>query len=184
MRRACLTAILASGMALGACGKEPMTPAPTVAASVSATPTRTPSAAPVLPEAASKNTMRGALTFIQHYFQLINFAQATGQTNALAVAEHVGCNSCTKGRRYLDSVYSVGGHIEGGELSGTLASARTNGRVNSWTIRMNLSFTPQTVVRPGSDPASEVLKGGRTPATFIVTYRNDAWTVSDWFRTS
>ncbi len=74
-------------------------------------PTDEPSTGPVeppLPAAAKAPTRAGAEAFVRYYIDLLNYAGATGDTDAfLAAAE--GCNSCRGLARNFQRTYQRGG---------------------------------------------------------------------------
>lgn len=138
-----------------------------------------------MPDAAKENTKAGAVAFVRHYVDLINYAQATGDVEPLAAAEDTGCASCAKGRETLSEIYRAGGSIEGGRLSFRPTSSSPNGRYKGWLITGVLRFAPETVTRRrGEGP--EQLGGGSTPVNAFVTMSNDAhdWRVMEWTRGS
>ena len=181
MRRFAVGAALV--VLLAGCGGDPEAdPTSTLSAT---TPTGTTPTPPVMPEAAKADTKAGAVAFVKHYIDLINYAQATGDVDILEGVEDPGCESCANGRNALAKIYSAGGKITGGKLSFRFTSAAPSPRYRGWLISGSLHFAPQIVVREtGGIP--EDLTGGATPANAFVSTTNAAheWRVMDWTRGS
>lgn len=190
MRRAVLGAVavlllVAVLLMLTGCGggdpKADPSPSPSPSSPVTS-PVNTTRSAPVMPEAAKAETKAGAIAFVNHYFDLINFAQRTGSLDELAASESEACGSCSSGRNLLASIYGSGGHIEGGDLRVKVARALSNASIGGWTVEAQLTYGPQTVVRPTSTPSIEHLKGGGNLVSVQVSHRSGQWTVVDWTR--
>lgn len=178
--------ILALCLLVAGCGGEPSAPVPSSgpSATASPTPSSTPTGAPVLPEAATQNTKAGAIAFVKHYIELINYAQATGDTAALAAVDSKACKSCANARNHLDQIYAAGGHITGGEFSVAVYQAVQNAAFGDWAVFVGLHFAPETVVQPTRTPPYEHYKGGQGPATFFPEFRSTGWAVAEWNRGS
>ncbi|MDO9380376.1 MAG: DUF6318 family protein [Nocardioidaceae bacterium] len=66
---------------------------------------------PPLPEAAKEETTEGAIAFVEHYIDLLNYAANTGDVALLQSASR-DCDGCTK---YIDNykeTYQRGGYFE------------------------------------------------------------------------
>ncbi len=72
---------------------------------------------PTLPDAATKATEDGARAFITYYWDLINYAQVTGDVRALKRASGPRCKGCNSGISAIRDHYASGGRIEGGEYA-------------------------------------------------------------------
>lgn len=181
MRKHLIVLMLGLGL-LSACGKEPPAAAPGASPTPAVTPSSTPTAAPVLPEEAKANTKAGAIAFVRHYVELINYAQATGDTKALAQVESRTCESCTNGRKYLYDLYSRGGHVEGGAFHPTSVQAIGKAEDADWLVLTTLKIDPEIVKRPWQSPPAKHHKGGLELASYFVTYSGDRWSISKWTR--
>lgn len=148
-----------------------------------ATSTPTPPAPLALPSTITPSGFMRALIFVRHYIDLINFAQATGQSRPLKAVERPDCKSCKTGRANLDSIYARGGHIIGGAIKATLISVAPDRGRNRWVVRLHLSYGPQVISRPWATPRDQHLTGGHVKAVFMVRGRGDRWVMMDWFRT-
>jgi hypothetical protein len=72
---------------------------------------------PQLPAAAKEASEAGARAFIEYYWELINYAQATGDVKALKAVSGANCEGCTAGLNAIRSLYVDGCHIEGGQYT-------------------------------------------------------------------
>lgn len=78
---------------------------------------------PVLPAAATERTEAGARAFIQHYWDLVNYAQVTGDVTRLSATSGPDCSAC---QAFIDRVrvhYRGGGRIVGGSNEVTVLGA-------------------------------------------------------------
>lgn len=102
--------------------------APTFAAPSSAAPSPEPEpspsdepseeptqAAPPLPDAATEQTPEGAVAFTEWWFETLNYATATGDTEALRAASDPGCEFCDNLAGRAEDAYGAGGRIGGGQ---------------------------------------------------------------------
>ncbi|WGX99860.1 DUF6318 family protein [Nocardioides sp. QY071] len=69
---------------------------------------------PDLPAAAAEASEAGARAFIGYYWELINYAQATGDVKALRSVSASTCEGCMAGIRGIEKHYKAGGSIVGG----------------------------------------------------------------------
>ncbi|GAA1546693.1 DUF6318 family protein [Nocardioides humi] len=74
---------------------------------------------PALPDAATQASEDGARAFITYYWDLINYAQVTGDVKALKAASGPNCEGCKAGIDGIRQLYKGGGHAEGGEYTVT-----------------------------------------------------------------
>ncbi|GAA3519490.1 DUF6318 family protein [Nocardioides daeguensis] len=83
-------------------------------------PTTSSAAAPVEPELpveATEASEAGARAFIAYYWELINYAQVTGDVKGLRAASGKSCEGCNAGLEAIRSLYEGGGHIQGGQYT-------------------------------------------------------------------
>ncbi len=66
---------------------------------------------PALPGAAKEATERGARAFIAYYWDLINYAQVTGDVTALKRVSGPNCTRCRAGIDAIATVYRKGGRL-------------------------------------------------------------------------
>lgn len=120
---------LLAGLVLVACSSgaadEPERTTSTSAATseAAATPTESTPAPPQMPPEAREATPEGAAAFVRHFFQLVNYAYATGDTEPLRRASHSDCETCASVVDQVEQRYSTGGRISGGEISVVSAQA-------------------------------------------------------------
>lgn len=108
-----LTAALALGVS--ACGDDSPSPAPrTSSAAASPTPSASGPAAPVLPNAATRNDAVGAKAFVKYWFEAMTYAMHTGHTEPFVAVSAAECSTCAGVARGIKDVYEGGGRIEGG----------------------------------------------------------------------
>lgn len=114
-------ATLVAALALTACngGDDPSDPMSTgtPTATTDTSPTTSPSAAPTepaLPAAAAQATEAGARAFITYYWDLINYAQVTGEVKTLKAVSGPNCERCDAGINGIRSVYEADGHLTDG----------------------------------------------------------------------
>lgn len=147
--------LLAATLALAACSEdEPRAPEPTPSPSgTTPAPTPSPSAKPtepVLPEAAKEPTEAGARAFITYYWDLINYAQVTGDVKTLRRTSAANCAGCTAGIDGIRDVYKDGGRVEGGDYSVSIAElSELDGPANAFVFEALVTArnTAQTIVR-------------------------------------
>ena len=100
-------AVFSSALALVGCSdpepKEPNGPTKT------ATPTQV---APTLPEAATKDSEEGAVAFVKHYIELLNYASDTGDVERLREASDPKCGGCNSYVELYESTYANGGYFK------------------------------------------------------------------------
>lgn len=84
--------------------------APSVAPSVAAL---TP---PELPAAATAETPEGAAAFAEWWFENLNFATATGETEELRANFIENCQTCENLATQIEDAYTSGGSISGGRI--------------------------------------------------------------------
>jgi hypothetical protein len=169
-------------LVVAGCGGDPQaSPTPTPSLSTASPVSTTPSP-PAMPDAARANTKAGAIAFVRHYIDLINYAQDTGDIDALSAVEGHRCRSCSSGRDYIRGVYTSGGHIKGGRVRIRILDALPNAAIAGWTVDAKLTFGPQTVARPTASPSTQELKGGSVPITVLVQRQPNGWSVNEWTR--
>jgi hypothetical protein len=71
-------------------------------------------AAPPLPPEATEQTPEGAVAFTEWWFDTLNYATQTGDTDALRAASDPECGTCQSYIEEIESAYEAGGRIDGG----------------------------------------------------------------------
>ncbi|WP_408895622.1 DUF6318 family protein [Nocardioides sp. R1-1] len=81
-------------------------------------PSSTAAAVPIeprLPDAAREASEAGARAFIAYYWELVNYAQVTGDVKALKAVSGTNCKGCAAGIEGIRTLYRDGGRLEGGD---------------------------------------------------------------------
>ena len=170
--------LFAASLLVSGCGGNPEPqplPKPTVSPSPSASASATP---PVMPSAAKAKTKAGAIEFARYYVELINHAQATGDTVALAGLESPECKTCARSRKGIERLYESGAVVRGGDWSIGGISAIRNPATDGWLVELAVRFGPQFIDRPGSADDQD-LKGGRLPVNLQLEWRDSSWQVGE-----
>lgn len=175
---------LAAALALTGCSDDDP-PDPPASPSASGTPTAPSSSAtataqptqPALPEAATKATEAGARAFIAYYWDLINYAQVTGDVKALKKVSGPNCDGCQKGVEAVNELYESGGRAEGGAYELDISTVREvmpkNGQAFGIEAKYEVRNAPQTIIRGnGTTDVSE--PGSTTFLSYLI------WTASAW----
>lgn len=164
-------------LVLSGCGGDPPPMAPPAPS-----PSESAVAAPVMPEEAKADSKAGAIAFVQHYVELLNYAQGTGDTVPLIALSGSGCRSCTRVRDAIDEIYDSGGRITGGNLELKIDLAFAKPDMNGWSIYGVVRFAPSTVYEKELPP--QKLKGGSGPVTYYVRLAKNGPQMIRWTRES
>lgn len=125
-----LAAVVTCGVLLAGCSDDGPGegPSPSPRASTTAPVSPTPSAAPtepVLPSAAKEATEAGARAFIAYYWDLINYAQVTGDVKGLEGVSGPKCQRCKAGIDAIRTLYASGGRLTDAHYEVRLKSVRS-----------------------------------------------------------
>jgi hypothetical protein len=183
-----LVALAALALALSACADdepEPrVDPTPTTSTSTSPTsdPTSTGPVEPPSPQAAASASKSGVEAFISYFWDLANYAQATGDTKTLRNLGAGSCGGCQGAFDFIDEVYGAGGSITGGEYTlGNLETKRLVAETNDVVIFRSTfptTNTRQVVRQPGKK--ADVYEASTVRARFTLSYQADGWQVDIW----
>ena len=111
MRRHLAYAAGAAVLALTGCGGDDPTPQvadPTPSASVSPSPSASAAAEK---EAWEKKTDDGAVAFVEHWLEVFNEMQVTGETDRRWGDQRSDCETCANFVEITDDIYESGGRI-------------------------------------------------------------------------
>ena len=157
--------------------------APTDSSSAASTtappPSPTGPVEPTLPAEAVGEDAAAAEAFVRFYWEMVNYAQATGDTDGLATLEAANCRACVGGRESIELTYRNGGSIAGG-VSEVLSAESTRLAVTSgkaFRVVASVKSTPQIVRIPGEKESRN--EGGEYDFDFIVQFV-DGWKVARW----
>jgi hypothetical protein len=162
-------------------------PPPLDRTSTSESPTPSPSppvdAPPPLPDAAKGTSEASAKAFVRHYVELINFAVATGSTQAFTAVSDRNCVSCNAVADRVRNVYGAGGSIisDGWVIESIQTVPSQPTRAPKFDVGLRLS---KQIVRKAADSRPETFEGGKLPATFHLVRRGDAWFILGWQRSA
>ena len=175
-----LIAVAVLATLLTACGGNPKPESlPTPSPSSSPSPSKSMSPAPTLPEVAKQPTKAGAIAVARHYVALVNYAQSTGNVEALLAVEGNDCRSCKSGRKAISDVYSAGGTIDGGKL--VVRSEEAFRNASQWLVTLGVEFEPELIDWP-EPRADQRLKGGKLPMNLTMGMQDGQWKVLQWSR--
>lgn len=162
--RAALAASVAALALLGACSDDDPSPGDP---SSTWTPTGKPETPtsdatekptePALPEAATKATEDGARAFIAYYWDLINYAQVTGDVKALKRASGPTCDGCTRAVRAVEELYGSGGQADGGDYDLVIERVRelSSDALYGMEAVIRVRNAEQRIVRDGEEEISQ-----------------------------
>lgn len=186
MKRWVTAALLSGALAVTACEAEPAEPAepssstPSSSEPTSAAPTTAPTGPvePKLPPEAEESTKAGAEAFAKFYWEVVNYAQSSGNTAALAEIQDKACDFCRGGTEWINDVHSRGGVIDGGDYTAirTDAVPAPDGS-DSWLVAVELTVTPQRVT--GAGDLDRKSGGSRQSAGMLVVPTAHGWRVAN-----
>jgi len=156
--------------ALAGCGGDPPTPPPftPTTSSTSPTPTSTEPVEPVLPDAATEPTEAGARAFAEFYWELVNYAQATGDTSPVRLVSAQTCQPCASSASAIDRVYAKGGVIRGGDYSVTSVDTQALDVAHpAYRLLLQVKNTKQQIDYPGVDKDSSLTSGSAAVRMYV-----------------
>lgn len=181
--RAAATALVAS-LALSACNgaDDPADPTSSSTPSGSATaPSTTPPVAtptePALPQAATKATEDGARAFIAYYWDLINYAQVTGDVKRLKALSAPTCDVCSGFVRDLGDLYRSGGRLVGGanDPSITEVAELSTSADDIYGLRVELVITHDAQTIVSADGSEDQRRPGTNRFTAYLLWTDNKW---------
>lgn len=190
--RALVAVVCCCGVAVGAVGctddgpSGPSGPSPSVSTSAAGSPTGsvtgsvTGSAtgapvAPVLPAAAKVASEAGARAFIAYYWDLINYAQVTGDVVGLRKVSGPNCDGCRGGINAITGVYRDGGSAKGGKYSVVierLSVAKFSG-ARAFEGLVRVKNDEQVITR--ADGTTRILEPTRNSITVYLLWTGAFW---------
>lgn len=169
--------------ALAACSSEASSdgddPPTSAAPTPSASPTEEPGPVePTLPEAATKEGKAGAEAFVEYYWEVVDYARATGDTDLLSSLQNDFCTACTTAREGIEETYARGGSIIGGSHTiAAIQAAEVSPSTNTWIIGTEIKTTPERVQNAGDRNARN--PAGTTQVVHTASFRDSQWRMSD-----
>lgn len=177
-------AALALPLLLGGCADdEPVPKLPDTSSPTSpVTETSTAPVEPTLPPEAEGKGPDAAEAFVRHYYGMINYAQATGDTRGLRKLGLPTCRACAGGIDFIEKVYQRGGTNEGGDYS--VLSAEVTGlrevddRVSLYYLDVTAEHTTQTV--SGAGDLDRTYEQGQADWRYEVVSGSRGWKIAQW----
>jgi hypothetical protein len=176
--RAVIAAVVL-GLGLAGCSSDdpepriapPSTP---TAPSTTGTSAETP---PEMPEAAKGTDAAAAEAFVEFFFEMVNYAQVTGDVQALKDLARL-CAGCESGTTSIVDTYEHDGQIRGGEGSARQFKVGFLERdPRPWaSVECTVFTTEQTVDMPGR-ANDERYPAGSTDVRLLIEPTTDGWVV-------
>jgi hypothetical protein len=141
---------------------------------------------PELPSSARKPTEGGAIAFVKHYWAVVDYAQATGDTEGLRSLGMKSCQPCAKGAAGLERIHTGGGVVRGRARVVFAAEAIVGALYSSELTGARVTFkvkVPRQVVFYGvGNVRNETHEGGTNSLEFLLQWRPDKrWAINDWY---
>ncbi|MFT4262728.1 MAG: DUF6318 family protein [Nocardioides sp.] len=177
---------------LGGCGssesEQPALPTPT-SSGTSASPTSSPTPAPpLMPEAAKApakdateaEAKASAEAFVRYYWDVVDYAQLSGDTDAVRDLSLSRCKGCNGGIEAVDAIYDAGGHIEGGRTAAAHVGAQVGqaGEHVIATVDVSVRAT-QSKARYPDSTKDHPIQGGVGTYSMVLVAIDDQWSVSE-----
>jgi hypothetical protein len=134
-----------------------------------------------MPDAAKADTKAGAVAFVKYYIELINHAQATGETSSLSAVEDPRCASCQKATAGVQAHYAAGGSIEGGEWRVEQLVPNRSSQLHGWVVDLKVAYSKQ-VVSFGDGRPDKTNSAGELILSIQVRRTDGEWEVLEWTR--
>jgi hypothetical protein len=182
-RSAAVAVVLLAGVSLVACDDEPDPGPETESSSTPSEPSTSPVTTsspttpvePTLPAAAEKATKAGAEAFVEYYWEVVNYAQRSGELGLLERLAVPTCGGCNSGASRLETIFERKGRIDGGQHSvhATTAAKSPSG---AWSVGVRVSVTKQTV--RGAGDLNATYAASQTELIFGLTHDGSTWRVT------
>jgi Family of unknown function (DUF6318) len=175
-------AAVALVLGLAACSGEE--PEPDVAPPSPTTPSTTGAAAetpPEMPEAAKGTDAAAAEAFVEFYWEMVDYAQSSGDLDALRQISSDRCIACQAGIDTLDEIFDKSGVITGG-ISRVVGPETVFVEGESGldaVVEFDLSSTRQRIDYPGAT-SDEVYRGGTSSVRARLERAGESWTMLFW----
>jgi hypothetical protein len=157
-------------------------PSPSPTSTVSGSPSATPSrpVEPSMPAAANGSGPGAASAFIEYFWDLVNYSQASGDVGQLEEVALASCNACGGGSGWIKKVYSRGGRIRGGEYSTADVSPKRLYVQDQliYQVDVQVSSTVQRVEHAGN--LNAVYPAKTATFRFLVNRHDRNWRVGRW----
>ncbi|MFT4287470.1 DUF6318 family protein [Nocardioides sp.] len=144
-------------------------------------PTPTGPTPPVMPEAAKSHDEAGAKAFVRYFWAVVDYAQSTGDTDAIGRESVQGCAGCENGISAIRRVYDKHGQILGGdgEVSELSVTWRNSPGLTVAVVTFTLTLQPQQVNYP-DDSQDWQSDGGTFQRVLELLADDGAWKVAQF----
>ena len=183
VRRIALAALALPLLLAGCADDDPVPKIPdTSTPTASVTETSDP-VEPTLPPEAEGKGNEAAEAFVRYYYETVDYAQATGDTNGLRMLAGPECDACRGGADAIDEIDGQRGTIEGGKhtVDSCVLTGRRGvpgeGAIYYATVRV--SHTDQVV--QGTKKLDGNYGAGSDELRFELVRGETGWLVSEWF---
>ena len=201
IRSGAVASVIAASVALAGCAggapAEPGTSSPaaseSTSASTSPSPTPTPSAVykpadasgpaqnvpvPVLPEVAKTETKEGLEAFVRYWYEVLDYAYETGDSQILGTLSEASCVFCSGLREGVAEAWAEGRWISGGKIETPAITATVGHGAQSYAVVQVLQQVIEIRNPDGSlhqAPTAATNTGSRAAASFNGT----GWIMTD-----
>lgn len=151
-------------------GKLP--PAEPTSTAPSAAPRETP---PAMPPEARTNTPAGAKAFVRHWFNALNFAYRTGNTEPLRKLSSPSCDTCVEFSRSAENIYR-NGSLQGGQYI-TSRYAVSAGNIKGAFLVSVLYKQTNAIVLDAAGRQKERLASTSGEVIFELARNHDGWSI-------
>jgi hypothetical protein len=178
MRRHLAYAAGAAALALAGCGGDDPTPQvadPTSSASVSASPSAT---AAVEKEAWERKTDDGAVAFVEHWLEVMNEAENSGETDEFRSLGTEDCQTCGRIATYTDRLYASGGYSRSDGWDVLSASDPRPGPDKTTLVAVNVRTSRQEL-KENATAEVRTNKPSEVTLTAYARWTGSAWTMTE-----
>ena len=162
--------------------KMPQTTAAASSPSPTTSPTQDPTAEPTLPPEAEGNDEAAAEAFIRYYWDVVDYAQSTGDMKTLETLALPSCGSCETGNAYLRKLYNNGGALTGVDykVDRVRVELRSDREMFS-TYNAEVSLSNGPYVERSDAEAKEVNHpAGKGTAIMTIVHDRTGFSVANW----
>jgi hypothetical protein len=112
---------------------------------------------------------------VRFWFELLNHAYATGETEPLARYSHPDCETCASVIDQIDNRYESGGRIEGGEV--TVVSAQATALDENQISLVTTAYDQTPLIERDSSSAIATQGAGESHSViaFYAQFDTDGW---------
>ncbi len=144
-------------------------------------------AEPTPPAAMANFDEAGAKAFAEFYWEVVSYAQATGDTGLLATLELPGCGVCQGGREDIEKAYSDGLRIVDGEITARAGRATGVGRADTdevlgYDVRVRLVYDAGTRVDAKGNVVQRQAAGELRMLMSVYNDSEKGWRLGEWER--